>query len=282
LGNGNLLSTNGAGVWEIEPGTGNTIENKKAGSARFIEFYGPAQEGYALSIVIEGNGTVIKNPDQMIYPPGAPVELTAIPDTGWNFEYWSGDLSGDINPDVINMTGNKTVTAHFSPLASSVNISLYPGWNLITIPLETVWTAEDLGDNITGCTLVLKFQGDTQQFFTHVVNTPVNNFPLENGVGYFVFVTTDSTFVYSGTPVTNVSVHLFTGWNLIGWYNEFTTMAVPLGQNITDCTLVVSYDSQTPAFITCIINPPIGNFPVARGMGLFVFVTSESDWYGGG
>jgi hypothetical protein len=38
LGNGNLLATNGSGVFEIEPGTGNIIEQEYAGSARFIEF----------------------------------------------------------------------------------------------------------------------------------------------------------------------------------------------------------------------------------------------------
>jgi hypothetical protein len=38
LGNGNLLVTNGSGVFEIEPGTGNVIEQEYAGSGRFIEF----------------------------------------------------------------------------------------------------------------------------------------------------------------------------------------------------------------------------------------------------
>jgi len=38
LGNGNLLVTNGNGVFEIEPGTGNIIEQKYAGSSRFIEY----------------------------------------------------------------------------------------------------------------------------------------------------------------------------------------------------------------------------------------------------
>ncbi|HUU97833.1 MAG TPA: hypothetical protein VM487_19020 [Phycisphaerae bacterium] len=38
LGNGNLLVTDGNGVFEIEPGTGNIIEQEYAGSARFIEF----------------------------------------------------------------------------------------------------------------------------------------------------------------------------------------------------------------------------------------------------
>lgn len=39
LGNGNLLATNGSGVFEIEPGTGSIIEQKNTGSGRFIELF---------------------------------------------------------------------------------------------------------------------------------------------------------------------------------------------------------------------------------------------------
>jgi len=38
LGNGNLLSSNAQGVWEIQPGTGVQINQKKAGQGRFIEY----------------------------------------------------------------------------------------------------------------------------------------------------------------------------------------------------------------------------------------------------
>ncbi|MHC4943552.1 MAG: hypothetical protein ACYTG7_11100, partial [Planctomycetota bacterium] len=43
LGNGNLLHSNGSGVFELEPGTGNIIEQKFSGSSRFIELYGEAE-----------------------------------------------------------------------------------------------------------------------------------------------------------------------------------------------------------------------------------------------
>ena len=39
LGNGNLLATAGDGVWEIEPGTGTLVDQKKTGSARFVEYW---------------------------------------------------------------------------------------------------------------------------------------------------------------------------------------------------------------------------------------------------
>ena len=59
LGNDNLLATYSTGVWEIEPGTGNIIEQENTGSARFIEYYTEDvnQPPYEPSNPNPGNGT---------------------------------------------------------------------------------------------------------------------------------------------------------------------------------------------------------------------------------
>ncbi len=72
------------------------------------------QEGYTLTITIDGQGTVMKDPDQTTYAYNSIVELTAIADENWVFNSWSGDLSGNQNPQNITMNANKTVTAHFT------------------------------------------------------------------------------------------------------------------------------------------------------------------------
>jgi hypothetical protein len=69
---------------------------------------------YTLDININGNGHVIKDPDHTTFPYNSTVELTAVPDQGWVFDHWSGDLTGDNNPETILMEDNKIVTAHFS------------------------------------------------------------------------------------------------------------------------------------------------------------------------
>ncbi|MBN1861239.1 MAG: hypothetical protein JW840_07245, partial [Candidatus Thermoplasmatota archaeon] len=69
--------------------------------------------GFTLTIFIDGQGTVVKDPDQSTYAYGTIVELTAIADPNWEFKSWTGDLTGTENPDTITMNGNKTVTAHF-------------------------------------------------------------------------------------------------------------------------------------------------------------------------
>jgi uncharacterized repeat protein (TIGR02543 family) len=72
------------------------------------------QNPYTLTIIIDGQGTVVKDPDQTSYAYDTEVELTAIADTNWVFSTWSGDLTGDENPQTITMNANKTVTAHFT------------------------------------------------------------------------------------------------------------------------------------------------------------------------
>jgi uncharacterized repeat protein (TIGR02543 family) len=69
---------------------------------------------YTLTVIIDGQGTVVKVPNQTTYPYNSIVELTAIADENWVFSSWSGDLSGTQNPQNITMNGNKTVTAHFT------------------------------------------------------------------------------------------------------------------------------------------------------------------------
>jgi hypothetical protein len=81
--------------------------------------------GYSLTVNTSGSGSVTKDPDQGSYLDGTPVELTAVPADGWAFDHWSGDLTGDTNPDTITMDDDKEVTAHFVPLyAYSLTISI--------------------------------------------------------------------------------------------------------------------------------------------------------------
>ncbi|MDO6388675.1 malectin domain-containing carbohydrate-binding protein [Pontibacter sp. BT731] len=75
------------------------------------------QTAYSLSVIVSGNGTVTSNPDEASHPAGSEVTLTAVPAVGFQFSGWSGDASGDINPLVLTMDGNKEVTAGFTAVA---------------------------------------------------------------------------------------------------------------------------------------------------------------------
>tara|TARA_X000000368_G_scaffold133962_1_gene105145 strand:- start:369 stop:2285 length:1917 start_codon:yes stop_codon:yes gene_type:complete len=72
---------------------------------------------YPLTIEIEGDGSVsekvIKAGVSTDYNSGSVVELTAVPDNGWSFLKWSGDINSFENPTEITISDSKTIKAEF-------------------------------------------------------------------------------------------------------------------------------------------------------------------------
>lgn len=85
---------------------------------------------YTLLTEIEGSGKIeekiIQNKSEE-YDFETMVQLTAVPDSGWQFEEWFGDLSGDINPQTIVMDTVKAVKAAFIGKRLSVEINSTEG-----------------------------------------------------------------------------------------------------------------------------------------------------------
>jgi len=73
---------------------------------------------YTLEVAIDpiGSGTVVVVPDQATYHYGDSVTLTgtATESPYWDLSYWSGDVSSTDNPLTITITGDTSITAHFS------------------------------------------------------------------------------------------------------------------------------------------------------------------------
>jgi hypothetical protein len=157
---------------------------------------------------------------------------------------------------------------------------LYTNWNLITVPRANMWTAETLGQNISDCTTICRFNADSQTYTTYVVDIPYNDFPILDGVGYFVYVTQESYLNVTGLSITSVNVSLSSPWNIIGWYKETATNASSLGAALHDCTTICLYNATTGSYTTHVIGVPYNDFPITMGMGLFIYVTSDSYWTG--
>jgi hypothetical protein len=92
-----------------------TEYNNQASPSTFYSFGTEenAPSNYTLTVSIVGQGSVNLNASGS-YNYGDTVQLTAVPDGGWSFKYWSGALSGSANPEKLVMDSNKTVTAYFS------------------------------------------------------------------------------------------------------------------------------------------------------------------------
>ncbi len=73
---------------------------------------------------------MLADPPGGIYELGAVVTLTAVPDSGWKFVKWMGDVKSSDNPISVQMDGSKTVKALFAtdaPARYTVNVYVFSG-----------------------------------------------------------------------------------------------------------------------------------------------------------
>ena len=68
------------------------------------------------------NGTILLDPPGGIYEEGSLVRLTAIADEGYDFNGWSGDVSGTTNPVTVTMHKDLNVTANFTEITSVIGL----------------------------------------------------------------------------------------------------------------------------------------------------------------
>ncbi len=80
-----------------------------------------------LTITIEGEGFTDPGEGQHTYKYGTLVTVTSLPEQGWYFSHWSGDVPDgqETNENItIIMDGNKTVTAHFEQIYHNLTLSV--------------------------------------------------------------------------------------------------------------------------------------------------------------
>jgi regulation of enolase protein 1 (concanavalin A-like superfamily) len=81
------------------------------------------QVDYTLTVNRVGNGSVAVDPSPGPFHYGDVVTLTATGDPGWDFDRWSGALSGTTNPATITIMGHTTVTATFSQIDYTLTVN---------------------------------------------------------------------------------------------------------------------------------------------------------------
>lgn len=99
--------------------------------------------------IIETNGSITVNPNPNstsnntgTYDDGTVVTLTAIPDSGYQFDGWSDDATGTTNPLNVTMNADKTVTAIFSLIQRTLTINATNG-SVTTNPNPVNGTYDD-------------------------------------------------------------------------------------------------------------------------------------------
>ncbi len=86
-----------------------TMDSDKSITAGFIR-------QYTLTAAAGIGGTTDPAPGTHTYDPGTDFNMTATPNSGYEFSGWSGDASGIANPITIVMESDKSITASFSAI----------------------------------------------------------------------------------------------------------------------------------------------------------------------
>ncbi len=82
------------------------------------------------------NGSVTTNPNPVsgTYDDGTSVTFTAVPDAGFKFDGWSGDLTGSTNPRTISIVSDLNITANFSPIQRTLTLGTSTNGSITASP----------------------------------------------------------------------------------------------------------------------------------------------------
>jgi hypothetical protein len=98
-------------------------------SANFV----PATTTYTVTTGTVSGGSINLEPLQSDYLVNENVSVSAIPDTGYAFDHWTGDLSGTSPTVTMNIRGNKSISAIFNPTLT-IQQSVVDGGEIEAVP----------------------------------------------------------------------------------------------------------------------------------------------------
>ncbi len=96
-----------------------TMDSNKTVTANFTQQQQQQQYTLSVSVNPNGSGVVYIDPFRASYVAGEQVQLTAIPNSGYVFSRWSGDLTTTENPVYLTIDNNKHIVANFSTMTES-------------------------------------------------------------------------------------------------------------------------------------------------------------------
>lgn len=146
--------------------------------------------------------------------------------------------------------------------------SLPAGWNLISLPLTP--TDSGVSAVLSGVTqnAVKQYNATSKQFETATTMDP--------GTGYFVHVTSASTWSYQGSPESSTTAELKSGLNMIGVPN--CTIDVGTAMGSTDYRYVARWNTTAQKFEVYNPNaPPAFHHFTTMEAGEGYFVSAKSD-----
>jgi hypothetical protein len=169
---------------------------------------------------------------------------------------------------------NGTFTCGKAPTPQAFEKELVLGWNLISLPLnnETDMTVGNIINTSLSGSYDALYKYDTS---THSFVPLSSTDTMENGVGYFIHITSADTWTYSGSAYTSISVSLSEGLNMVGWLNCSKSISGNLTSIKDNYYYIASWNATAalPSFETFNpVAPAVFNDfdEMKRGIGYFI------------
>ena len=136
-----------------------------------------------------------------------------------------------------------------SPQYSVVNITLFTGWNLISLPLQPSDTSIDyLISDLSGQIVIQYYNASTggwTSYDTAAAFPGLNTLnSMSYGNAYWLKSTLNQTLTIQGSIVRNHSISLVSGWNFVGFNSSTTAMPNAINR-LTNPIIVWDYDTLT-------------------------------------
>jgi len=144
------------------------------------------------------------------------------------------------------------------------------------LPCENSYNASSLLGDIGG-DIILSWNSSLQGFIAYVPGSPYD-FAIENGHGYLIAMDKDRIFSCHGEDIETVNITLLPGWNALGWFKSSPVNASSIYENITSCSMILSWNASMQDFIVYTAGSPL-DFVIKQGEGFFA-VNEESIWHG--
>jgi len=213
---------------------------------------------HAISLEVDGNGSTEPAVGTHEYNEGDVVSITAIPDEGWQFDGWSGDVTDpQLTITTLIVTSDKTVTADFSPVVYTISLEVdgngstepavgtheYDKGDVVritAIPDEgwqfDEWSGDVTDPELTTTTFVVTSDKTVTADFSPIVHTISlevdGNGSTEPAVG---------THEYNKGDVVSITAIPGEGWQFDGWSGDVTDPQLAM------TTLIVTSDKTVTA-----------------------------------
>jgi uncharacterized repeat protein (TIGR02543 family) len=194
---------------------------------------------YNLEVIEVGDGDVEKDPDQSTYSCGQTVAVTAVPDPGWSFAGWTGDLTSTDISETITIDGNKSVTAIFTQDEYTLAVGIvgdgavstepdppYQYGEVVTLTAEpgVCWLFDSWSGDLTG-------SGNPDTITMDVTKTVTATFAVDAGeynlevieVGDGDVEKDPDQSTYSCGQTVTVTAVPAPGWSFAGWTGDLTS-----------------------------------------------------------